>query len=433
MNTDISIFWHRRDLRIQDNAGLFHALQSPYPVQPLFIFDTSILDMLQDKSDARVTFIYQYMEELKATYEKHGGALLVEIGKPLEVFEKLIKKYNIKAVYTNNDYEPYALQRDKAVLDLLHQNGILLHSYKDHVVFEKHEVVKKDGTPYTIYTPYMRAWKAKYAEQQTNAFPSEKRVDRLLKRDSIPLPSLKKIGFTESPLPLPSPEVSVGLIKDYDKTRDYPSVHGTSHLGIHFRFGTVSIRQKMKHAMQLNGIFFNELIWREFYQMIIFHFPHSAKDSFKTKYDTIEWQNDEKLFDKWCKGETGYPIVDAGMRELNATGFMHNRVRMIVASFLSKHLLIDWRWGEAYFAEKLLDYELASNVGGWQWAAGCGCDAAPYFRVFNPLLQADRFDPKQVYIKKWVPEFGTPHYAKPIVEHVFARNRAIATYKKALS
>jgi deoxyribodipyrimidine photo-lyase len=433
MNTDITIFWHRRDLRIQDNTGLFHALQSSHPVQPLFIFDTTILDRLEDKTDARLTFIYQYIEQLKTVYEKHGGSLLVEIGKPLDVFEKLIKKYSIKAVYTNNDYEPYALQRDQAVNELLHQQDIPFHSYKDHVVFEKYEVVKKDGAPYTIYTPYMRAWKARYAEQETNAFPSEKRMDRLLKQERLPFPSLKKIGFTESAIPLPSPEVAIGLIKQYDKQRDYPAIHGTSHLGIHFRFGTISIRQKMKHAMQLNGTFFNELIWREFYHMIIFHFPHSAKDSFKTKYDTIVWQNDEKLFDKWCKGETGYPIVDAGMRELNATGFMHNRVRMIVASFLSKHLLIDWRWGEAYFAEKLLDYELASNVGGWQWAAGCGCDAAPYFRVFNPSLQADRFDPKQVYIKKWVPEFGTAQYVKPIVEHVFARNRAIATYKKALS
>ncbi|MDB5255387.1 MAG: deoxyribodipyrimidine photo-lyase [Chitinophagaceae bacterium] len=433
MNTEISIFWHRRDLRVQDNTGLFHALQSPQAVQPLFIFDTGILDKLEDKSDARLTFIYQYIEQLKAVYEKHGGSLLVEIGKPLDVFEKLIKKYRIQSVYTNNDYEPYALQRDQSVHDLLNKNNISFHSYKDHVVFEKYEVVKKDGTPYTIYTPYMRAWKAKYAEKEISSFPSEKYLQHLLKQHPLPLPSLKKIGFTESSIALPSPKVSIGLIKQYDKQRDYPAIHGTSHLGIHFRFGTISIRQKMKHAMQLNSIFVNELIWREFYQMIIFHFPHSAKNSFKTKYDTIVWQNDEQLFDKWCKGETGYPIVDAGMRELNATGFMHNRVRMIVASFLSKHLLIDWRWGEAYFAEKLLDYELASNVGGWQWAAGCGCDAAPYFRVFNPLLQAERFDPKQVYIKKWVPEFGTPQYAKPIVEHVFARNRAIATYKKALS
>lgn len=433
MNTDITLFWHRRDLRLDDNAGLFHALQSPHPVQPLFIFDTSILDQLEDKSDARLTFIYHYLQELKSAYEKHGGSLLVEIGTPLEVFEKLSKKYPIKAVYTNNDYEPYALKRDEAVRELLQKHKIDFHSYKDHVVFEKNEVVKKDGTPYTIYTPYMRAWKVMYAEKETKFFPSEKGLKALLKQNPLPLPTLKKIGFEISKIALPSPEVTVSLIKQYDKQRDYPAIPGTSHLGIHFRFGTVSIRQKMKHAMELNGVFFNELIWREFYQMIIFHFPHSAKDSFKTKYDTIAWQNDEKLFAKWCKGETGYPIVDAGMRELNSTGFMHNRVRMIVASFLSKHLLIDWRWGEAYFAAKLLDYELASNVGGWQWAAGCGCDAAPYFRVFNPTLQADRFDPKQVYIKKWVPEFGTAQYAKPIVEHVFARNRAIETYKKALS
>ena len=433
MNTDISIFWHRRDLRVKDNAGLFHALQSPFEVLPLFIFDTTILDHLEDKSDARVNFIYQYVEQIKSVYEEHGGSLLIEIGKPLEVFEKLLKKYSIQAVYTNNDYEPYALQRDQAMQEFLHKNNISFNTYKDHVVFEKNDVLKKDGTPYTIYTPYMRAWKALYAEKETKVFSSEKELNHLLKQAPLPLPTLKQLGFEVSTISLPSTEVAVSLIKQYDKQRDYPAIPGTSHLGIHFRFGTISIRQKMKHAMELNGTFFNELIWREFYHMIIFHFPHSAKNSFKTKYDTIAWQNDEQLFAKWCTGETGYPIVDAGMRELNATGFMHNRVRMIVASFLSKHLLIDWRWGEAYFAEKLLDYELASNVGGWQWAAGCGCDAAPYFRVFNPTLQADRFDPKQVYIKKWVPEFGTPHYAKPIVEHVFARNRAIATYKIALS
>lgn len=433
MNTDITLFWHRRDLRLEDNTGLFHALQSKHPVQPLFIFDTTILDQLEDRADARLTFIYHYLQDLKSAYEKHGGALLVEIGKPLDVFEKLLKKYSIKEVYTNNDYEPYALQRDQAIKELLHKHHINFHSYKDHVVFEKNEVVKKDGTPYTIYTPYMRAWKALYAQKGITPFSSEKELKHLFKQAPLPFPSLKKIGFEVSEISLPSSEVPVSLIKQYDKQRDYPALQGTSHLGVHFRFGTISIRQKMKHAMELNATFFNELIWREFYHMIIFHFPHSAKDSFKPKYDMIVWQNDEKLFEKWCEGKTGYPIVDAGMRELNATGFMHNRVRMIVASFLSKHLLIDWRWGEAYFAAKLLDYDLASNVGGWQWAAGCGCDAAPYFRVFNPLLQADRFDPKQLYIKKWVPEFGTPHYTKPIVEHVFARNRAIATYKKALS
>jgi deoxyribodipyrimidine photo-lyase len=433
MDTSISIFWHRRDLRVHDNAGLFQALQAPHPVLPLFIFDTSILDRLEDRSDARVTFIHQHIKQIKAAYEKHGGSILVEVGRPLEIFEKLSKKYSIKAVYTNNDYEPYALERDKAVENLLLRHKISFHSYKDHVVFEKHEVVKKDGAPYTIYTPYMRAWKVKYAEQEASFFSSENMLEKLLKIDALPLPTLSAIGFKSTTVPLPSSEVSAGLIRQYTAQRDYPAVAGTSHLGIHFRFGTISIRQKMKHAMELNATFFNELIWREFYQMIIFHFPHSAKDSFKPKYDAIAWENNEQVFKKWCIGETGYPIVDAGMRELNTTGFMHNRVRMIVASFLSKHLLIDWRWGEAYFASKLLDYELAANVGGWQWAAGCGCDAAPYFRVFNPLLQAERFDAQQIYIKKWVPEIGTPAYAKPIVEHVFARNRAISTYKTALS
>ncbi|HSZ72638.1 MAG TPA: deoxyribodipyrimidine photo-lyase [Cytophagaceae bacterium] len=433
MNTDISIFWHRRDLRINDNTGLFHALNSSHTVLPLFIFDTSILDQLEDRSDARVTFIYHCIVRLKREYEKHGGSLLIEIGTPLEVFRKIIKKYSIKEVYTNTDYEPSAIRRDKEIQSMLHQHSVSFHSFKDHVIFEKREVVKQDNSPYTVFTPYMKAWKEKYLTSKPLSYPSEISLHHLFHQDVLPLPSLKKIGFKASDLSIPSAKVPISLIRQYDKQRDFPAIKGTSHLGIHFRFGTISIRQKVKHAAELNEVFLNELIWRDFYQMIIFHFPHAAFNSFKQKYDTINWENNEQLFEKWCEGKTGYPIVDAGMRELNATGFMHNRVRMIVASFLSKHLLIDWRWGEAYFAIKLLDYELASNVGGWQWAAGCGCDAAPYFRVFNPMLQAEKFDPQQIYIKKWVAEFGTALYPKPIVEHVFARNRAIAAYKKALS
>lgn len=433
MKTPITLFWHRRDLRIEDNTGLFYALKSDTPVLPLFIFDTSILSQLDDTKDARVSFIYEEILALKKTYEKHGGSLLVEIGNPLDVLNKIKSAYHIHFVYTNTDYEPYAISRDLQVEQLLKTDNVSFHAFKDHVVFEKDDVLKKDGTPYTIFTPYMRAWKEQLKKHPIQTFPSEQHLGNLLQTKPLKTPSLKDIGFEKTSIPIPSKTVSEKLIRSYHETRDFPALIGTSRLGIHFRFGTISIREKVKRATNINTTFLNELIWREFYQMIIYHFPHSAKDSFKKKYDTIEWINNEEHFDKWCKGETGYPIVDAGMRELNATGHMHNRVRMIVASFLSKHLLIDWRWGEAYFASKLLDYELASNVGGWQWAAGCGCDAAPYFRVFNPTLQANKFDPQAVYIKKWVPDVNTEKYPAPIVEHTFARNRAIATYKKALS
>lgn len=429
----ITIFWHRRDLRIEDNVGLYQALHTKGNVLPLFIFDTSILDQLEDKTDARVAFIHEHVLRIKTAYEQQGGSLLIEIGTPQVVFNKLMKQYNIGAVHTNADYEPYALQRDTAVKDLLNKSGITFQSHKDHVVFEKNEVIKKDGTPYTVYTPYMKAWKEQLRVHPIEFAPSEKSLHALFQTKAFYTPTLADIGFKPTSIPLPSSLVSEKLIRSYHETRDYPAVRGTSRLGIHFRFGTISIRQKVKKAAGLNEVFLNELIWREFYQMIIYHFPHSAKDSFKKKYDTIEWINDEQQFKHWCEGKTGYPIVDAGMRELNATGHMHNRVRMIVASFLTKHLLIDWRWGEAYFASKLLDYELASNVGGWQWAAGCGCDAAPYFRVFNPTLQTNKFDPQAVYIKQWVPEWGTALYPEPMVEHAFARNRVLDVFKRALA
>ena len=432
-SSPVTLFWHRRDLRIEDNAGLCQALTGEHKVLPIFIFDPTILDLLEDKHDARVSFIYTEVARIKKAYEAEGGSLRIEIGTPIEVFKKLLTEYNITAVHTNADYEPYALQRDEAVNQLLSTHDVLFHTHKDHVVFEKNEVLKKDGLPYTIFTPYMRAWREKLKNFPITSYPSEKKLGQLLPSDPLPHPSLQAIGFEPSNIVIPSTVVNEKLIQAYDQTRNYPALSGTSRLGIHFRFGTISIRQKVKKAAQLNEIFLNELIWREFYQMIIFHFPHSAKNSFKKKYDAIAWINDEEQFDRWCKGETGYPIVDAGMRELNATGHMHNRVRMIVASFLTKHLLIDWRWGETYFASKLLDYELASNVGGWQWAAGCGCDAAPYFRVFNPTLQANKFDPQGVYIKQWVPEINTVKYASPMVEHTFARNRVLAVFKQALA
>jgi deoxyribodipyrimidine photo-lyase len=428
----ITLFWHRRDLRINDNVGLFYALSQNKNTIPLFIFDNTILEQLEDKFDPRVSFIHEQVLALKAAYENAGGSLLIKHGNPIDVFKELSTEFTIEKVYTNNDYEPYALQRDAEVKSILNAQHTSFHSYKDHVVFEKDEVLKKDGTPYTIYTPYMKVWKEKFSKESIQEYPSESKLSNLFRTKPFASITLNEIGFKKSSVHIPSSRISEKLIVTYDETRNFPAIDGTSRLGIHFRFGTISIRQKVKRAASLNETFLNELIWREFYQMIIYHFPYSAKDSFKKKYDGIRWLNDEKQFELWCKGETGYPIVDAGMRELNTTGHMHNRVRMIVASFLTKHLLIDWRWGEAYFASKLLDYELASNVGGWQWAAGCGCDAAPYFRVFSPSLQANKFDASSVYVNKWVPEILAGNYTKPIVDHAFARNRAIATYKKAL-
>lgn len=428
-----SIFWHRRDLRIRDNHGLYKALSESEEVQPIFIFDKNILDKLSNKQDRRVQFIHNELNAIKTVYEDKGGTLKVYYGTPSEVFGQLAKE-GIDAVYTNKDYEPYARERDESIGTLLEKNDIAFHSFKDHVVLEEFEVTKDNGHPYTVFTPYMRKYKSTLKDSDLQPFPSEDVLHHLTASDPADMISLEKMGFeTIEPLEVPKSNIKKDIISDYHETRDIPSIKGTTRLSIHLRFGTVSIRSLTKKAMALNEKWWNELIWRDFYQMIIYHFPHSAKDSFKKKYDVIPWVNNEEHFKAWCEGKTGYPIVDAGMRELNATGWMRNRVRMVVASFLTKHLLIDWRWGEAYFAEKLIDFELASNVGGWQWAAGSGCDAAPYFRVFNPTSQTKKFDPELKYIKKWVPEFEDPFtYPKPIVEHKWARERALSTYKEAL-
>lgn len=430
----LSIFWHRRDLRLDDNHGLFRALEGDIPVLPLFILDRNILDDLEDRDDARVTFIHGQLERLQAEYRAAGGELRVEYGFPLEVWEKLLNTLSIKAVYTNRDYEPYARERDAAVEELLSKHGISLHTFKDHVVFEYDEVLKDDGSPYTIFTPYSRKWKALLEQRGIPSFPSRPHLCNLGKiLDTNSLPSLDSIGFAISALHFPSSEVPQGLIKNYGATRDFPGIYGTSRLGLHFRFGTISIREKVRRARALSETYLNELIWRDFYAMILAHFPYVVDRSFKIAYENIDWHNDPIEFQAWCEGRTGYPIVDAGMRELAATGYMHNRVRMITASFLAKHLLIDWRWGEAWFARKLLDFDLASNNGGWQWAAGCGTDAAPYFRVFNPTAQQEKFDPELKYIKKWVPEYGSAGYPAPIVEHRWARERCLNAYKKALT
>lgn len=432
MKPEVTLFWHRRDLRIDDNAALAKALNSETPVLPLFIFDRRILDQLP-KADARVEFIHCELSALKKQYEEHGGSLLIKYNTPDKAWEEILKEYKVASVFTNRDYEPYAKERDQHIHTLLSDRGIPFKGCKDQVIFEKSEVVKNDGKPYTVFTPYMKKWKAALTDASFEAHPSAERLGHLYPCDSLPMPSLESMGFTPTSVDFPNKSVDTELLKKYTDRRDLPAVQGTSRLSVHLRFGTVSIRALARKGQQHAEKWLNELIWRDFYQMILYHFPDSANKAFKSNYDQIPWRNAPEDFERWCEGKTGYPIVDAGMRELNATGFMHNRVRMVTASFLTKHLLIDWRLGERYFAEKLLDFDLASNVGGWQWAAGSGCDAAPYFRVFNPSAQQEKFDPKFEYIKKWVPEYGTANYPEPMVEHKFARNRAIETYKAALA
>lgn len=432
MKKTISIFWFRRDLRLEDNAALYQAMKGEHPVLPLFIFDQNILDKLA-VDDARITFIYQTIEDLKTVLQKQGSDVLVKYGKPESVWPEILKDYEVAAVYTNHDYEPYARERDDNMAEFLRSEKIEFKTFKDQVIFEKGEILKADKTPYTVFTPFFKQWQAKLNDFYLKAYPTKKYFKNFLKIKHLPLPSLKEMGFEVSKLEFPKISYKDKL-DSYAKERDFPALPGTTRIGLHLRFGTISIRKVAKDAIDAkSNVWLSELAWREFYMMILWHFPYAAFDSFKNQYDKIKWRNDEKEFKSWCEGNTGYPLVDAGMRQLNEIGWMHNRVRMVTASFLSKHLLIDWRWGEAYFAGKLLDYEMASNVGGWQWAAGSGNDAAPYFRVFNPELQTKRFDPKFEYIKKWVPEFDTKKYAQPIVEHKFARERVLKVFKEALA
>ena len=436
---NVNFFWFRRDLRISDNRGLFAALTSGLPVIPVFIFDHNILDSLP-KNDARVDFIHRTIVDLDLELRNLGSSLLVLHGDPQQLWKELAQRFKIQAVYFNHDLEPYAAQRDAAVKKVLEQYNVTMYGHKDHLIFEGNEILKDDGKPYTVFTPYKNKWLSKLHIETQNgvpkpliSWPSEKHIDQFSKvTKPYKIPSLAELGFESGSLSFPPKTVSTSLIMHYDQTRDYPAVPGTSKLGIHFRFGTISIREKAMKALKLNATYLNELIWRDFYAMILFHFPHTISEAFRPEYDKIVWLNDVSSFEKWKEGKTGYPMVDAGMRELNATGYMHNRVRMVVASFLTKHLLIDWRWGEAYFAEKLLDYEQASNVGGWQWAAGSGTDAAPYFRIFNPASQAEKFDADGKYAKKWIPELHTSQYPKPMVDHKMARERCLLTYKAAL-
>lgn len=431
MKEEIAICWFRRDLRLNDHAAFYHALISKYPVLPIFIFDPNILDKLSDKEDRRLTFIHQELLKLNLELSKRGTSILVLHDKVASVFKLLLKKYHVKAVYINHDYEPDAISRDEEVRKYLSENGIELHTFKDQVIFEKSDIMKSDGTPYTVFTPYAKRWKEKYSKTEIIEYPSQDHLSGCLKIENQAIPFLEDIGFKNTTLDFSEINISEKLIKNYTETRNIPSLQGTSQVSPYLRFGTISVRQLVKLAIKWNDTWLNELIWREFFMMILFHFPYVVQGSFKKKYDRIQWRNNEAEFKAWCRGETGYPIIDAGMRQLNESGLMHNRIRMITAGFLCKHLLIDWRWGEAYFAQKLLDYELSSNNGNWQWAAGSGCDAAPYFRIFNPISQTLKFDPKHVYIKNWIKDFR-PDYIHPIVDHDFARNRALETYKRCL-
>lgn len=427
----MNIFWFRRDLRLEDNAGLYHALQSGDEVLPVFIFDENILSQLP-KDDARVTFIHDQLQKIQSQLKKIGKSLAIFHGDPFEVYHKILAENNIKTVYTNHDYEPYARKRDLELYQLFKEYNIEFKTSKDQVIFEKSEVVKDDGSPYVVYTPYSNKWKDNFRKTSLNNYNSEDYLDKIASH-SYPFMSLKDIGFVRSSIPVTAFDVSVSLIDNYEATRNFPAMNKTSYLGIYLRFGAVSIRKMVAKALQSkNETFLKELIWREFFMQILWHFPHTVNKSFKPKYDDIQWENNKTLFQQWCEGKTGYPFVDAGMRELNATGHMHNRVRMITASFLCKHLLIDWRWGEAYFAQKLLDYEQASNVGNWQWAAGSGVDAAPYFRIFNPTEQIKKFDKDLVYIKKWIPELNSLSYPQPIVDHKMAREKCLTIYKEAV-
>ncbi|TBM98523.1 deoxyribodipyrimidine photo-lyase [Hyunsoonleella flava] len=434
MKQPISIFWFRRDLRLDDNKGFYEALRGEHPVLPIFIFDSEILDKLPE-DDARVSFIHNTLQEMRNTLQDaYGSSIAMYHGKPLDIYKSLIEDFDIACVYTNHDYEPYARDRDERVKTFLSSKSIEFKSYKDQVIFEKDEVVKGDGNPYVVYTPYMKTWKAKFESYDLEIFYTNSYLDNLVEHSRLPNLSLSDIGFKPSNQNIAPYTVTPTLIQEYEDTRNFPAKDATSRLGPHLRFGTVSVRKMIKKAIaEQNEIFWQELIWREFFMQILWHFPDTATQSFKSKYDRIQWRNNEEDFKAWCDGKTGYPLVDAGMRQLNETGFMHNRVRMLVGSFLCKHLLIDWRWGEAYFAEKLHDYEMASNIGNWQWVAGSGVDAAPYFRIFNPTTQIKKFDKDLEYIKTWVPDFQELTYPQPIVEHKLARERCLDTYKAALN
>jgi deoxyribodipyrimidine photo-lyase len=427
------LHWFRRDLRLEDNAALTKAHASGEPVQPIFIFDPAILDRLEDNQDARVSFIYGELERLQAEISAQGGQLWVVYGDPITWHQKWASDPSITGLFSNRDYEPYAGKRDTTVHAIYQKAGKESKWCKDHVMMEPKEVLKDDGSPYTVFTPYSRKWRSLFVPSQIDAFPTPSGGWNPAP-SPYEWPSLEEMGFRRNHREVPERNIPSATLAQYEAKRNFPALPtSTTRLGVHLRFGTLSIRALARSAYPEHSKFLTELIWRDFYQMILYFYPESPKKAIKPAYDRIEWERNEKHFEAWCQGQTGYPLVDAGMRELNATGFMHNRVRMVVASFLTKHLLLDWRLGEAYFASKLLDFDLASNVGGWQWASGSGCDAAPYFRIFNPESQLEKFDKQLTYVKRWVPEYGTAHYVKPIIEHKAARERCLTRYKEGLA
>lgn len=428
---EVTIFWFRRDLRLEDNVGLHHALKSGSPVLPIFIFDTEILGELDNKKDRRVDYLHQALTIINQELKGNGSTLMTLYGQALKEFKSLSEQFNIQAVYCNRDYEPAAIKRDTEIYEYFKAKGIPFKAYKGQVIFDKNEILKKDGTPYRIYTPYARKWKKNL--QKNDYASANLNLDNLYKQNFSKIHSLKDIGFEKTEMVFEEPRLETSIINDYDKTRDYPASDGTTRLGIALRFGTISIRKCVAFALKHNQTWLSELIWREFFKQILYHFPKVVTQAFKPKYDFIEWRNNEGEFNIWCEGKTGFPIVDAGMRQLNQTGYMHNRVRMIAGSFLVKDLLIDWRWGEAYFARKLNDYDLSSNNGNWQWVAGCGCDAAPYFRIFNPTTQLKKFDKDYEYVRQWVKELSTGKYPEPMVNHKEARKRTLSEYKKVIN
>ncbi len=416
----------RRDLRLSDNTALNAALESGLPVLPVYIFDETTLRTLPP-DDGRLNFIYALLAGMDRDLKKQGSSLRVCRGRSEAVWEKLLREYPCNAVYMNRDYDPGAVDTEDALGQRLRKRNIAFHTFRDRVIVEGDEVVKRDGMPYTVFTPYKRAWLEKFRE--TDPETGNGGTGRFY-RCAFPFPGREELGIRASGVRVR--DYTLEHLDRYARDRDIPAADAGSYLGPHLRFGSVSIRRIVRSLNTKHEVFLSELIWREFFMQILLHYPRVLHANFREKYNGIAWRNNDNEFERWCKGETGYPLVDAGMRQLNRTGYMHNRVRMVAASFLCKDLLTDWRRGEEYFSRKLLDYEPASNNGNWQWAAGTGCDAAPFFRIFNPVTQQKRFDKALRYVRTWIPGYEEGRYLNPVVEHRAARERALSAYKAGM-